>query len=206
MSLYENLFLVNNIPQIAGIFEARDIIKAYAYTDDWNMNKAYEFAEKFKNVNNAIRRAYSRKNPISYFMYINYSEDPVFTGIHQQEWTFGFDSMNNTTLDNYDETEESLQMTSSNCYICGEYLQGYSLQLHNIKYCNCQHNNELPSFLEDFGIDPTEDFGFPFQNDLYEQEYQQYWQDYSYHYEIDFNNNNTNNSILNDIDSEYNDE
>ena len=205
---FEQVFLVNNIPAISGIFEAQDIIKRYVFTGDYYMNKAKEFAEKFKNVNNAIRRAYSRKNPISYYMYINYNEDPEFIGIHQQEWTFGFDSLNNTGSEFYDETEETLQLTSSNCYICGEYLQGYSLEVHNIPYCNCQHNNELPE-LEEYQILPPHDFEVPFQNISLEQEYQQFWQDYWYQYEVDLNNiiiNDIDNNIVNDIDNEYHDE
>ena len=198
---FEQVFLVNNIPEIAGIFEAQDMIKRYVYTGEWYMEKACEFAERFKYVNDAIRRAYSRNNPISCYMYINYNEDPVFNGLHQQEWTFGYDSLNNTATEICDGTEETIQITSSNCYLCGEYMQGYSLQVHNIRYCNCQHNNEVPDF-EDFEdlyiVPPGQDLEAPIQDDLYEQEYQQYWQDYWYQYELDLNND-----FAHEIENDY---
>lgn len=143
---YEQIFLVNNIPEIAGILEVRDMIKSYAYSDEYYMNKAKEFAERFKIINETIRNAYSRRNPIS--QYVNYNEETTDYGIAQQEWDFGFDSVNNSGV-------EFLQIHSSNCYLCGEYLQGYSLHVGNIQYCNCQHNNELPD------LDFFEDENFP---------------------------------------------
>jgi len=146
-AFYEQLFLVNNIPDIEGILQVRDMIKSYAYSDDYHMIKAKEFAERFKYVNQTIRNAYSRKNPIS--IYTHYNEETIVFEIPQQEWDFGFDSVNNNGVEN-------LQLHSSNCYLCGEYLQGYSFHTSNIRYCNCQHNNELPDFL-----DLIEDEEFP---------------------------------------------
>uniref|UniRef100_A0A6C0HUR2 Uncharacterized protein n=1 Tax=viral metagenome TaxID=1070528 RepID=A0A6C0HUR2_9ZZZZ len=117
--VYEQVFLVNNIPEIAGIFEVKDMIKRYVLTHNWHMEKAYEFAEKFKFVNETIRRAISRNN----------SNRQHSASIADQFWEFGF----------YLENEgEKIFIYSSNCCICGEYTSfKYD---SNIPTCVCSHN------------------------------------------------------------------
>lgn len=165
---YEKVFLVDNIPQIEGIQQVRDMIKSFVYTGDWYMNKAKEFSERFKKVNRSIRRAYSRNNPIS----IYYTTHPVDTN-GLQEWKFGFNSCN-------DDRVEHIQINSANCYICGEYIEGYSLVTTNLPYCTCLHNQE-----DDEEEIPDE----PIYN-WTEAEYQQYWNDYYYNYDLSINTYN----------------
>jgi hypothetical protein len=168
--IYEQLFLVNNIPQIAGIFQVRDMIKSFVYTGEWYMNKAKEFAKRFKLVNETIRRAYSRNNPISIYMNQVYLYHQNIN--KQQEWKFGFNSNN-------DDNVEHLQLNSANCYVCGEYIEEYSLVRTNLSYCTCQHNQE------DFDIllETNEEI-----NNWTQEEYQQYWDDYWYYYDLDTSN------------------
>ena len=52
--LFETLFLVNNIPEIAGILQVRDMIKSYALQGDWYMNEATKFGQRFKKINFGI--------------------------------------------------------------------------------------------------------------------------------------------------------
>ena len=120
--VYEQVFLVNNIPAISGIFEAQDIIKKYVLTGDWYMSEARKFAEKFKFVNETIRRAYSR----------NTSTRDLSNIIANQFWEFGFDFHNNNNV-------EKMFMFSANCCVCGEYVREY-IQNRKIKPCNCPHN------------------------------------------------------------------
>jgi len=165
--IYEKLFLVNNIPKIEGMYQVRDMIKSFVYTGDWYMNKAKEFSERFKRVNRSIRRAYSRNNPISLY----FTTHPVdITGI--QEWKFGFNSCN-------DGGVEHIQINSANCYICGEYIQGYSLVTTNLSYCTCLHNQENDEE-EEIPDEPIYNWT--------EEEYQQYWDDFWYHYDLDMTN------------------
>ena len=180
--LFETLFLVNNIPEIAGILQVRDMIKSYALQGDWYMNEATKFGQRFKKVNQAIRRAYSRKNPITYYTYNYYNLiNETNEKEQQQEWTFGFDSLNNRGVDNI---KEHLQIHSASCYICGEYIQGYSQTISRLPYCNCPHNDddEIPP-LEDI-----DDLDHPINHDWHDDEYQQYWEDYWYHYNLDLYN------------------
>ena len=166
---YERLFLVDNIPEIAGIQQVRDMIKEYAYTGDFYMNKAKEFAERFKSVNSTIRRAYSRNNPILFYMNEIYLYHQNIN--KHQEWKFGFNSCN-------DNNEEHIQINSANCYICGEYIEGYSFVTTNLSYCTCQHNQEVVE--EEIPDEPIYNWT--------EQEYQQYWDDYWYQYDLDITN------------------
>jgi len=163
MSLYENLFLVNNIPKIEGILQVKDIIKQYAFMDIFymieDMKKAKKFAEKFRYVNLAIWQAYSRNKPIHDDIDCKVCSENKKKDIYQQSWTFGFDEEVYNTypgyyqlchITDYDEPNkyrqyfvEKLQMMSGNCYICGEYIPHFVSHWYNIPYCSCKHNEEL---------------------------------------------------------------
>jgi len=158
MSIYERIFLVNNIPQIAGIFEVRDIIKQFVYKEDWYMNKAKEFSEKFKMVNESIRRAHC-------FVKIKNNIEK-----YNQFWEFGFDMSNDKYRENGVDKYEKLHIYAENCFLCGEYTREYTIN-KNIPTCTCSHNN----------IENDTDIIY----DWTEEEYQQYWDDYWYQYNLD---------------------
>jgi hypothetical protein len=134
--VYEQVFLVNNIPEIAGIFEARDMIKRYVLTDIWHMKKAYEFAERFKHVNETIRRAYSR----------NTSTRDMIDRFAYQFWEFGFDMHNNNGV-------EKFFIFSANCCVCGEYAREFNIH-RKMNYCECPHNqNDYYAFDDHYDED-----------------------------------------------------
>ena len=132
--VYEQVFLVNNIPEIAGIFEAQDIIKRYVLTGDWYMSEAKQFSEKFKFVNETIRRAYSR----------NTSKRDTTDIMASQFWEFGYDMHNNNGV-------EKLFIFAANCCVCGEYPSECNGH-RKIPFCNCSHNQD--NF---YGFDDDED-------------------------------------------------
>ena len=153
---YENLFLVNHIPQIEGILQVKDMIKGYAFMDVIymmnDMKDAKKHSEKFKYVNMAIWQAFSRRRPVD--------ED---RDIHQQNWVFGFDEYNYDhrkpdegytlcEIIDYEVHErdmesytEKIKMMSGNCYICGEYIPYYAEHHYysNVPLCYCKHNDYL---------------------------------------------------------------
>jgi len=148
--VYEKVFLVNNILAISGIFEAQDIIKRYVLTDNWHMEKAYEFAEKFKYVNETIRRAISRNTS-------NWQYSDIMAN---QFWEFGFDFDNKYGV-------EKLYIYGSNCYVCGEYTRKES----NIPSCIC-HHNEYGYGYHNFHDDDDDDTNYDV--DEYYEDYEDY--------------------------------
>jgi len=186
--LYENLFLVNNIPQIEGILQVRDMIKGYAFMDIINMmndmKDAEKHAEKFKYVNMAIWQAFSRRRPVD--------ED---RDMYHQNWVFGFDEARYGhdqekwyTLCNivdYDEPErdmkfytEKIKIMSGNCYVCGEYIPYYAEHYYeyNIPYCFCNHNDHLYMDV-DSDDEEEEEEEQQHSHEEYEEEYRKYFEE-----------------------------
>uniref|UniRef100_A0A6C0HTN2 Uncharacterized protein n=1 Tax=viral metagenome TaxID=1070528 RepID=A0A6C0HTN2_9ZZZZ len=143
--VYEELFLVNNIPEFEGIQEVSDMIKGYAYTSEMymirDMELARNFAYKFKLVNYAIRQAMSRKNSDKYIE--NYDDE--------EHWGFGYERYDPYEIKNCDmgyqfingnliHHIETLQIQAVNCYICGEYVHTDTrckYYPYTLPFCNC---------------------------------------------------------------------
>ena len=159
--VYENLFLVNNIPKIEGMYQVRDMIKNYAYIGEIymiiDMNNAKQHARIFKYVHIAIIRAYSRTNLMEckhttsdeciYCLFLK-ERDP-----EEQSWVWGFDRFEyedkwqHCIIIDDDSNKyplcflEETQLQSANCYLCGEYIPYFVNHWYNIPYCSCQHND-----------------------------------------------------------------
>lgn len=122
-TLFTKLLLVNNIPKIAGIYEAQDLIKKYAYGGEFLLYKALDFSVRFFSVNQEITLAYSRYN------------------IPDDECHWGFDNgllINEIGLELRDMPDNLIvQLQAVNCPRCGEY-RSISDWTYNIRIpCLC---------------------------------------------------------------------
>ena len=134
--LYENLFLVDNIPEIEGNQKVKNMIKKYAYTSEMYMVLARKFSLKFILVLEAIEKAYTRKNPTN----CKCCREERENDIHEEIWTFMFDHTVEIINDVKIYYTESLSIKAKNCYICGDYIYS-NTSISNVPFCNCDRES-----------------------------------------------------------------
>lgn len=165
--IYEKLFLVRNIHYISGLQQVQDIILSYAYKNDYYMEKAKEFSQKFNIINSVFKYAITRNNWPKYDFSSNNVNITFNIGCLNDDgecWQFAIPVafIDNPELQNKPYTtnqflDEAIKqiVNGVNCPHCGEYMVHSNTT--NLPVCNCDIHNDFALSFENI-LDDWDDF------------------------------------------------